>query len=60
VEYFQKVEEYEIPCEGMYLSSGYIKAENGVAIHFLWNTAKIPRSQRIYSIYKRAWLPTLL
>lgn len=56
LEYFQKVEEYGIPCEGMYLSSGYIKAENGHRYTFLWNTAKFPNPKEfIQSIRERGY-----
>lgn len=56
LEYFQKVEEYGIPCEGMYLSSGYIKAENGRRYTFLWNTAKFPNPKEfIQSIRERGY-----
>lgn len=54
--YFQKVEEYGIPCEGMYLSSGYIKADNGRRYTFLWNTAKFPNPKEfIQSVRERGY-----
>ncbi len=41
-EYFSNVEKYEIPCEGMYLSSGYLKADSGERFAFVWNRKKFP------------------
>lgn len=41
-EYFENVEKYGIPCEGMYFSSGYVKAENGERYSLLWNRDKFP------------------
>ncbi|GAB6276630.1 MAG: glycoside hydrolase family 31 protein [Rectinema sp.] len=56
LEYFQKVEEYGIPCEGMYLSSGYIKADNGHRYTFLWNTEKFPDPKKnIQSLRNRGY-----
>ena len=40
--YFSTIEKYEIPCEGMYVSSGYLKASDGKRYSFLWNTKKFP------------------
>jgi len=40
--YFRTIEEKEIPCEGIYLSSGYYKASNGHRHTFIWNTEKFP------------------
>lgn len=40
--YFREVEEYGIPCEGMYVSSGYLKADDGHRYAFLWNQRKFP------------------
>lgn len=40
--FFNEVERRKIPCEGMYLSSGYVKAENGERYTFLWNKKKFP------------------
>lgn len=41
-EYFNNIQKYEIPCEGMYFSSGYVKAENGERYSLLWNRKKFP------------------
>ena len=41
-EYFDRVEEYTIPCEGFYFSSGYLKADNGERYTFQWNEKKFP------------------
>ncbi len=43
--YFTRVEEEEIPCEGMYVSSGYLKAQDGKRYAFLWNKDKFPDYQ---------------
>lgn len=40
--FFDEVERRGIPCEGMYLSSGYAKADNGERYTFLWNPKKFP------------------
>ncbi len=40
--YFSTIEHYRIPCEGMYLSSGYLKSPDGKRYAFLWNTKKFP------------------
>lgn len=40
--YFARVEEEGIPCEGMYVSSGYLKAQDGKRYAFLWNKKKFP------------------
>lgn len=36
------IEEKNIPCEGMYLSSGYVKQENGERYTFYWNRRRFP------------------
>lgn len=40
--YLKRIEEEGIPCEGIYLSSGYYKAENGHRHTFVWNDKKFP------------------
>lgn len=40
--YFDRVEREDIPCEGMYFSSGYAKADNGERYTFVWNRRKFP------------------
>ncbi|MGE4585467.1 MAG: TIM-barrel domain-containing protein [Sphaerochaeta sp.] len=40
--YFATIEEHQIPCEGMYVSSGYLKSPEGKRYAFLWNTRKFP------------------
>ena len=40
--YLNLVEMHKIPCEGLYLSSGYCKAENGHRYAFEWNHRKFP------------------
>lgn len=43
--YFARVEKEGIPCEGMYVSSGYLKAQDGKRYAFLWNKNKFPDYQ---------------
>jgi len=38
--YINTVEELDIPCEGLYLSSGYYKSDDGYRHTFEWNTRK--------------------
>ncbi|GHV94642.1 alpha-glucosidase [Spirochaetia bacterium] len=40
--YFSEIERKEIPCEGMYISSGYLKADDGNRYAFFWNKRKFP------------------
>jgi len=40
--YIDTVERLEIPCEGLYLSSGYYRSGNGRRYTFEWNTEKFP------------------
>lgn len=42
LEFFERVEKEGIPCEGMYFSSGYAKADNGERYTFVWNRKKFP------------------
>ncbi len=42
LEFFERVEKEGIPCEGMYFSSGYVKADNGERYTFVWNRKKFP------------------
>ncbi len=42
LKYFDTIEKYDIPCEGMYVSSGYLKASDGKRYAFLWNKEKFP------------------
>ncbi len=41
-QYFKTVEAHDIPCEGMYVSSGYLKHHDGKRYAFLWNRQKFP------------------
>ncbi|MFA5354838.1 MAG: TIM-barrel domain-containing protein, partial [Thermodesulfovibrionales bacterium] len=41
-DYFATIEKYGIPCEGMYVSSGYLKSSEGKRYAFLWNKQKFP------------------
>ena len=40
--YFERVEREDLPCEGLYFSSGYVKAANGERYSFYWNKEKFP------------------
>ena len=40
--YLDTVERLDIPCEGLYLSSGYYRSDNGRRYTFEWNTNKFP------------------
>jgi len=42
LKYFETIEKYDIPCEGMYVSSGYLKASDGKRYAFFWNKEKFP------------------
>lgn len=42
LEFFNRAEREKIPCEGMYFSSGYLKAQDGKRYTFLWNREKFP------------------
>ncbi len=42
LEYFDRIETEGVPCEGMYFSSGYVKASNGERYAFVWNRSKFP------------------
>jgi len=42
LDFFEKAEKADIPCEGMYFSSGYAKAANGERYTFVWNKRKFP------------------
>ncbi len=50
LDYFARTEKEKIPCEGMYFSSGYLKAPDGRRYTFLWNQQKFPN----YGEYLRA------
>lgn len=41
--FFEETEKRNIPCEGMYMSSGYLKADDGKRYALLWNQKKFPR-----------------
>ncbi len=40
--YFKRTEDEKLPCEGMYVSSGYLKADDGKRYALYWNTRKFP------------------
>ena len=49
LEFFRKVEEKKIPCEGMYLSSGYVKHSDGKRYTFMWNKDKFPDPEKFFT-----------
>jgi len=40
--FFSDVERHGLPCEGMYVSSGYLKTDEGYRHAFVWNRRKFP------------------
>lgn len=42
LDFFEDVQKRELPCEGMYVSSGYLKADDGHRYSFFWNKRKFP------------------
>ncbi|MBR2281245.1 MAG: glycoside hydrolase, partial [Spirochaetales bacterium] len=40
--FFRDVEDRDLPCEGLYVSSGYLKADDGKRYSFFWNRRKFP------------------
>lgn len=42
LKFFADTEEHDLPCEGMYVSSGYLKADDGKRYSFFWNRRKFP------------------
>lgn len=42
LKYFSRTEKEALPCEGMYVSSGYLKADDGKRYALYWNTRKFP------------------
>ena len=40
--FFNDVEIHDLPCEGMYVSSGYLKSDEGYRHAFMWNKRKFP------------------
>ncbi|MGH4036477.1 MAG: TIM-barrel domain-containing protein [Sphaerochaeta sp.] len=47
--YFKQTEENNIPCEGMYLSSGYLKQPDGKRYAFIWNKKKFSDPKKFVS-----------
>ncbi len=43
--FLEAIEEKQIPCEGIYLSSGYVKAENKKRYTFVWNRRRFPNPE---------------
>ena len=41
-QFFEDVESRNLPCEGMYVSSGYLKSDDGLRHAFVWNRRKFP------------------
>lgn len=42
LKYFETIEKLDFPCEGLYASSGYLKADDGNRYAFIWNKRKFP------------------
>ena len=40
--FFSSAESHNLPCEGLYVSSGYLKAPDGKRYSFFWNKYKFP------------------
>lgn len=56
LDYFATIEKHHIPCEGMYVSSGYLKSAEGKRYAFLWNRKKFPDyRQFLTSLSKRGY-----
>lgn len=47
--FFTDVEERNLPCEGMYVSSGYLKSDEGFRHAFVWNRRKFPDPSKLIS-----------
>lgn len=44
-QFFADVEARNLPCEGMYVSSGYLKSDDGLRHAFMWNKRKFPNPE---------------
>jgi len=56
LDYFRTVEEHRIPCEGMYISSGYTKFEDGKRYPFMWNRDKFKDPEGLFrSLARRGY-----
>lgn len=54
--FFQDTEDHNLPCEGLYVSSGYLKADDGKRYSFFWNRRKFPDpKQFISSLVERGY-----
>ncbi len=54
--FFQDTEDHDLPCEGLYVSSGYLKADDGKRYSFFWNRRKFPDpKQFISSLVERGY-----
>lgn len=51
-EYFDRIEKYNIPCEGFYFSSGFLRADNGERYTFRWNKKKFPDPKRSMEAFR--------
>ena len=51
--YFSRVEEHGIPCEGLYFSSGYLRADDGKRYAFVWNRRKFPDPKAFVESFKK-------
>lgn len=56
MKFFEDVEKHKIPCEGMYVSSGYLKSDEGLRHAFVWNSRKFPDPAKfIIDLRKRGY-----
>ena len=55
-QFFEDVEKHDLPCEGMYVSSGYLKSDDGLRHSFVWNRRKFPDPAKfIATLRKRGY-----
>ena len=52
-QYFDRIEKNNIPCEGFYFSSGYVKADNGKRYTFEWNKRKFPNPGKTINQFRK-------
>ncbi len=54
--FFKDTEDHDLPCEGLYVSSGYLKAPDGKRYSFFWNRQKFQDpKQFISSLVERGY-----
>lgn len=54
--FLEAIKRKQIPCEGIYLSSGYVKDDNGERYTFVWNRKRFPEPSRFLSRIRAAGL----